>query len=101
MNIQKMMKEMQKMQTKLASAQADLQNKEFTAEAGGGMVKLTLDGSGKLTELKIDPKAVDPDDVEALEDLLIAAFHSAFNQREAATQQIMGSVTGGMKIPGL
>lgn len=101
MNIQKMMKEMQKMQSKLTQAQSDLQNQQFTAEAGGGMVRLSLDGGGKLVELKLDPRAVDPDDVEALEDLLIAAFHSAYNQKEQATQQLMGGLTGGMKIPGL
>ncbi len=101
MNIQKMMKDMQKMQSKLMQAQADLQNRDFTADAGGGAVSLTIDGNGKLKALKLDPKVVDPEDVEALEDLVIAAFQSAFAQRESATQQLVGSVTGGMKIPGL
>jgi len=99
--MQKMMKEMQKMQGKLAQAQADLQNKSYEAEAGGGMVKLMLDGAGRVKSLKIDPRAVDPEDVEALEDLIVAAFTSANEQKDEATQSAMGGVTGGMKIPGL
>ena len=101
MNIQKMMKDMQKMQNRLMQAQSDLRNRDFEAEAGGGMVHLTLDGDGKLKALKIDPKAVDPEDVEALEDLIVAAFQNAFAQRETATQELMGGLAGGLKIPGL
>ena len=101
MNIQKMMKDMQKMQSKLMQAQADLQNRDFTAEAGGGAVSLTIDGNGKLKALKLDPKVVDPEDVEALEDLIVAAFQNAFAQRESATQELMGGLAGGLKIPGL
>jgi hypothetical protein len=101
MNMQKMMKEMQKMQSKLAKAQEDLEQQSYEAEAGGGMVKLSLNGAGQLTDLKLDPEAVDPDDVEALEDLLIAAFNTALKKKEEATSETMGGVTGGMKIPGL
>ena len=89
-----MMKDMQKMQNRLMQAQSDLRNRDFEAEAGGGMVHLTLDGDGKL-------KAVDPEDVEALEDLIVAAFQNAFAQRESATQELMGALAGGLKIPGL
>lgn len=99
-NMQKMLKEMQKMQGKLAQAQSDLKSQRFEAEAGGGMVKIALDGEGKLIDLKLDPRAVDPDDVEALEDLITAAFVSAHAKKEETTQATMGALTQGMKIPG-
>jgi len=92
---------MQKMQGKLAQAQTDLESKEFTAEAGGGMVKITINGKGLLTNLKLDEDAVDPDDVEALEDLLIAAFNQAIADKEAASQNAIGGLTKGMNIPGM
>jgi len=101
MNMQKMMKEMQKMQGKMARAQEELQSQSYEAEAGGGMVKVVINGNGEVTELKLDPEAVDPEDVEALEDLLIAAFNAAVKQKEDAAQASMGSLTKGMNIPGL
>jgi nucleoid-associated protein EbfC len=101
MNMQKMMKEMQKMQSKMMKAQEELASQSYLAEAGGGVVKVTVDGNGQVTELKLAPEAVDPDDVEALEDLLMAAFNSAIKQKEDAAQESMGSLTKGMNIPGL
>jgi nucleoid-associated protein EbfC len=101
MNMQKMLKEMQKMQGKMMKAQEDLEGTEFKAEAGGGMVKITINGKGMLTDLKLDEDAVDPDDVEALEDLLIAAFNQALTDKEKATQDTMGGLTNGMNIPGM
>jgi DNA-binding YbaB/EbfC family protein len=101
MNMQKMLKEMQKMQSKISRAQEELQSQSYQAEAGGGMVKLTLNGAGEVTDLKINPDAVDSDDVEALEDLLIAAFNSALRKKEDATNEAMGGVTGGLKLPGM
>lgn len=101
LNMQKMMKEMQKMQGKLLKAQEELESTRYDSEAGGGMVKLAVDGKGKLLEIKIDARAVDPDDVEALEDLVLAAFNSAIEKKDDAAKNAMGSLTGGMKIPGI
>lgn len=102
MNMQKMLKEMQKMQGKMAKAQEDLSSQEYEAEAGGGAVKLTLNGQGQVTELKLKEEAVDPEDIEALEDLLIAAFNTAVKQKEDASTDSMSDVTQGMKgIPGM
>jgi len=101
MNMQKMMKNVQKMQGKMSRMQGELEEKVFESEAGGGMVKLKMTGKGDLQELRIDPEAVDPEDVEALEDLLLAAFNNAKSQIDTETQQIMGGLTQGMNIPGL
>lgn len=101
MNMQKMLKEMQKMQGKMARAQEELQSQSYEAEAGGGMVKVVINGNGEVTELKLDPEAVDPEDVEALEDLLIAAFNAAVKQKDDAAQASMGSLTQGMNLPGM
>ncbi len=101
MNMQKMLKEMQKMQGKIARAQQELEAQNFEAEAGGGMVKIAINGTGKVTQISLKPEAVDPDDIEALEDLLLAAFNSAIDKKDATTQETMGGITGGMKIPGM
>jgi len=101
MNMQKMMKNVQKMQSKMSRMQAELEEKVFESEAGGGMVKIKMTGKGEMQEIRIDPEAVDPDDVEALEDLILAAFNNAKSQIDAETQQIMGGLTQGMNIPGL
>lgn len=101
MNMQKMMKDLQKMQTKMMKAQSELQSQSYEAEAGGGMVKLALNGQGLLTQIRISPDAVDKDDVEALEDLIMAAVNSAIKKKEDAAQASMGSLTQGLNIPGL
>jgi nucleoid-associated protein EbfC len=101
MNMQKMLKEMQKMQGKLSKAQQDLESESYSSEASGGLVKVTISGKGMLTELKIDAKAVDPEDVEALEDLIMAAFNSAMSKKEEAAQSTFGNLSQGMKIPGM
>ena len=101
MNMQKMMKEMQKMQSKLVQAQSDIESKTFEAEVSGGMVKVSVNGKGLLNSIEIDPDAVDPDDVEALEDLILSAINQALEKKEAMTQEKMGGLTNGMKIPGL
>ena len=92
---------MQKMQTQMQKTQADLQSQSFSAEAGGGAVKITIDGNGAVTELKLAPSAVDPSDVEALEDLLMAAFNEAITKKDSAYQDSMGAITKGLKIPGM
>ena len=101
MNMQKMLKDLQKMQSKMVKAQNDLQAQSFEAEAGGGMVKVVLNGQGVMTSIKINPEAVDKDDVEALEDLVMAAVNSATKKKDDSSKASMDELTSGMRIPGL
>lgn len=101
MDMQKMLKEMQKMQSKMAKTQSELAQQSYEAEAGGGAVKVTLNGNGLVTGIRINPEAVDKEDVEALEDLVQAAVNAAIKKKEDATQEAMGGITKGLKIPGL
>jgi nucleoid-associated protein EbfC len=95
-NMQQMLKQAQKMQEQLAAAQAELAAAEVTGSAGGGLVTATLTGGGELTALTIDPKAVDPEDVETLQDLVVAAVRDAHRGVEELAAEKMGPVTGGM-----
>lgn len=99
--MQKMLKDLQKMQSQMVKAQNDLRAQSYEAEAGGGMVKVVLNGQGVMTMIKINPDAVDKDDVEALEDLVMAAVNSAVKKKDEASQSSMNELTQGMKIPGL
>ena len=101
MDMSKMLKDLQKMQSKMMKAQNDLKTQSFEAEAGGGMVKVAMNGHGVLTMIKINPDVVDKDDVEALEDLVMAAVNSAVKKKDDAAQSSLSDITGGMKIPGL
>lgn len=101
MDMQKMMKEMQKMQSKMSKIQSEMESKIFEGEAGGGMVKISMSGKYDIKAIQLKKEVVDPEDVEALEDLLLAAFHSAKAKVDADSQAAMGSLTGGLKIPGL
>lgn len=98
-NLQQMMKQAQKMQEQLVTAQAELAAAEVTGSAGGGLVTVTVSGAGEVKALKIDPKAVDPEDVETLEDLVVAALHQAADEQRKLTEQTMGPLTAG--LPGL
>ncbi len=100
-NMQQLMKQAQKMQQEMMKSQEELENKTFTASAGGGMVKVEMNGKHELISLKIDPQVVDPEDVEMLEDLILAAIQEAGNSVTEASNETMGKLTGGMKIPGL
>jgi len=100
-NIQQLLKQAQKMQQQVASAQAELAEAQLTGTAGGGLVTVTITGTGEITGVKIDPKAVDPDDVETLEDLVLAALHNAAESVRELTEQKMGPVTGGLGGLGL
>jgi DNA-binding YbaB/EbfC family protein len=98
------MKQAQKMQQQMAEAQAELAEAEVTGTAGGGLVTVTTTGNGEVKAVKIDPRAVDPDDVETLEDLVLAALHNAAEEARALTERTLGPVTGGMGglgLPGL
>jgi DNA-binding YbaB/EbfC family protein len=105
--MQQLMKQAQKMQQQMADAQAELAEAELTGTAGGGLVTVTIAGTGEVTAVKIDPKAVDPDDVETLEDLVLAAIHNATEAVRELTEQKMGPLTsglgglgGGLGLPG-
>jgi DNA-binding YbaB/EbfC family protein len=95
------MKQAQKMQQQMAQAQAELAETELTGTSGGGLVTVTVTGSGEVIGVKIDPKAVDPDDVETLEDLVVAALHNAAEQSRALTDEKMGPLAGGLGLPGM
>jgi DNA-binding YbaB/EbfC family protein len=94
------MKQAQKMQKQLAEAQAELAETEVTGTAGGGLVTVTMMASGEFKSIAIDPKAVDPDDVETLEDLILAAVTTASERAKQLTDEKMGPLSGGMGIPG-
>lgn len=95
------MKQAQQMQAKMARVQQDLEKKEIEATAGGGMVTARVNGKQELLELKIEKDVVDPEDVEMLQDLVLAAVNEAIKQSQQMIQEEMGKVTGGMNIPGL
>lgn len=96
-----MMKQIQKMQEEMMKSQAELEEKEVTGTAGGGAVTVVVDGKKLLKSVKIDPDVVDEDDIEMLEDLIIAATNEALGQVDEMTNESMGKFTGGMNIPGL
>lgn len=101
MNFGKMMKQAQQMQAKMAEVQEQLKDETVDASAGGGMVKVTMSGDLQLKSITIDPSAVDPEDVELLEDMVAAAVSEALRAAQELAGTKMGAVTGGMNIPGL
>jgi DNA-binding YbaB/EbfC family protein len=94
--MQQMLKQAQKMQRQMEQAQAELAAAEVTGSAGGGLVTATVTGSGDLTALAIDPKVVDPDDVETLADLVLAAVRAASEEAKKLAEEKMAPVTGGL-----
>ncbi len=98
MNIQQMMKQAQQMQERLQKQAAEMR---VEASAGGGMVNVVMSGNKQLISLKIDPEVVSKDDVEMLQDLILAAINDAHRKVEEEMQQQLGGMLGGMKIPGL
>ena len=100
-NMNQMLKQAQKMQEDMANLQADLETREFTDTAGGGMVEVTVDGKHLLKNIKINPEAVDPDDIEMLEDFITIAFNEAVNNAIKTSEEEMGAITGGLNMPGL
>jgi len=95
------MKNAQSMQAKMASMQASLKERVIDASAGDGLVTAFVNGDQELLKIEIDPKAIDPDDPEMLEDLVLAAVNKAMTEMKAMIQAEMSKVTGGMNIPGL
>ena len=100
-NMNQMLKQAQKMQEDMANLQADLEAREFTATSGGGMVEVTVDGKHLLKNIKINPEAVDPDDIEMLEDFITIAFNEAVSNAIKTSEEEMGAITGGLNMPGL
>ena len=101
MNMQQMMKQARKMQEQLEAVQDGLKDLEVNSSAGGGMVKVVVTGDLHVKSIEIDPEAVDPGDVEMLQDLVLAAVNDALESAQDAASQQMGAVTGGLNIPGL
>lgn len=99
MDMKKMMKQAQKMQRDAAAAQEEIAQMEFTASAGGGMVEVVVMGDNSLKSVKIDPDAIDPEDVEMLEDTIVAAVNEATRQATEASNARMSSLMGGMNLP--
>ena len=97
----KLMKQAQQMQSKMAEEQEKLDGMSFSGSAGGGMAESEVNGKLELISLKIMPEPVDPEDVEMLEDVILAAIQDAQRKAQEAKDSQMSSVTGGMKIPGL
>jgi nucleoid-associated protein EbfC len=100
-DMQQILAQAQKMQEQLMSAQEDLANAEATGTAGGGLVTATVTGAGELKSLEIDPKVVDPEDVETLADLIVAAVRDASNSAQQLAQERMGPLAGGLGGLGL
>ena len=96
-----LLRQAQVMQKKIAKAQEDLATKTVEATSGGGMVTVVVTGNQELQSIKIDPAAVDPNDVSMLEDLVLAGVNEAIKKSKEMVEVEMGGLTGGMKIPGL
>jgi DNA-binding YbaB/EbfC family protein len=100
-NMQQMVQQAQSMQSKITEIQQEIEEREFDITVGGGVVDLKMKGNKEVVSLKIKPEAVDPDDVEMLEDLLVSAFNEGVKQIAAVTEDEIGKVTGGVSFPGL
>jgi DNA-binding YbaB/EbfC family protein len=104
MDVNKMMQQVQQMQAEMAKAQEELANETVEASVGGGMVTVTATGSGEIKAVKIQPEAIDPDDPESLEDLVLAGVNQALRNAQELAQSKLGGAVGGLKglgLPGL
>ncbi len=99
-NMQSMLKQAQKMQEDMAAKQAELEEQEYEVAAGGGVVNVKINGKKEILSVKIDPEVVDPDDVETLEDLIVAAVNEAVKKVEAISAEEMQKITGNIGLPG-
>ncbi len=100
-NMNAMLKQAQKMQQEMMKMQEEMENKTYTAAAGGGMVKASVNGKHELVNLEINPEAVDPDDVEMLQDMVIAAVNEAMRAADTEAANNMSRLTGGLNLGGL
>ena len=99
-NMNNLMKQAQKMQRQMEESQKEMETKDFTAKAGGGAVEATVTGAKVLKEIKISKEAVDPDDVEMLQDLIVAAVNEAMGMADQASSETLGKMTGGLGLGG-
>lgn len=99
-NMANLMKQAQKMQRQMEEQQKELETKEFTAAAGGGAVEVTVSGKKEVVKVKLAEEVVDPDDIEMLEDLIVAATNEALRKMDEISQQSMSKITGGMGMGG-
>ena len=100
-DMQKQMQQLQQMQEQMASVQAELEKKELEASAGGGAVTVKVNGKKEIVAINMKPEVVDPEDIEMLQDLIIAAANEALRQMEEISDKEIGKITGGLSIPGL
>ena len=100
-NMQSLMRQIQKMQKKIMALQEELAQRTVEASVGGGMVTAVANGKQELVCIKIDPEVVNPEDIEMLQDLIVAAVNEALRRSQEMVQEEMAKVTGGLKIPGL
>ena len=100
-NMQGMLKQAQKMQEEMAEKQAELEAREYDVAAGGGVVNVKINGKKEILSVKIDPEVVDPDDVETLEDLIVAAVNESIKKVESIANEEMQKITGSMGLPGM
>ena len=96
-----MMKKLQQMQEDMAKIQEEVENSEFSASVGGGAVEITVNGKHEVLKIDLNPDVVDPDDIDMLEDLLIAAFNESIRKASEAMEKGMSQAQGGLSIPGL
>jgi nucleoid-associated protein EbfC len=101
LDINKLMQQAQQMQQQMAEAQEQLATETVEASAGGGLVTVRASGNGEILAIKIDPKAIDPDDPELLEDVVLAAVNEALRSAQSLAQSKLGVVTGGLGLPGM
>jgi nucleoid-associated protein EbfC len=104
MDVNKMMQQVQQMQAEMLKAQEELANERVEASVGGGMVTVTASGSGEIVGIRISPEAIDPDDPETLQDLVLAGVNQALSNAQDLAQSKLGDVSGGLKglgLPGL
>ena len=99
--MQKQLGRMQALQRQMEAIQAEIEEKEIETTAGGGAVKVTVSGKKQITKIELSPDVVDPDDIEMLQDLIIAAVNEGLRQVDEVTNQELGQITGGLSIPGL
>ena len=100
-NMAGMLKQAQKMQEDMEALQADLEAREYEISAGGGVVGVKINGKREILNITVDPEIVDPDDVETMTDILVAAVNEAIKKVDAVSQEEMAKITGGMGLPGM
>ena len=96
-----MIRQAQKMQEQMAEKQAELDEREYEVQAGGGVVTVKIKGTKEILDIQLQPEIVDPDDVETLQDILVAAVNEAIKKVESTNEQEMGQITGNMNLPGM